>query len=272
MAAAKKKSTAKRAVKYAAKAQSSAKKSTTHAAHAAQATAKSAAHAWAPKTAAEWQKGASEWAKQSSKLYQLPFAQNEAADSVKSATENMVKMSTDMLQQLFSQNSKANSATSKIAEAFPSQYFTASSFDPAEVQEKFTSFAREAAEQLSKSASTANRAVSEATTLSRENAQAAVDVANVAVAVSKELSAEIVSYVNKVFSQNVELSKQALTCRTLNDLFDLSTRIMKTNLDGFFNESVKVSEMVFQCANDVSEPLNERVSHSTERLTKAITA
>ena len=281
MATAKRKPTAKRSVKYATKALNTSAHAT---AQAASAGARAAANPWANKAAADWQKGASEWAKQSAKLYQFPFNQGEAADvaknaaeSVKSATENMVKMSSDMMQQLFSQTKKSSFKPESFSAAalFPEllkHVPQGVNFDPAAAQEKLKTIAREAAEQISKTAGNTNRALNEAAILGRENTQAAIEVSNIAVTVSKELAAELISYTNKLFSQNVELSKQILTCRTLNDMFDLATRITKTNLEGFFTESVKISEMAFQCATDVSEPLNERVSETTERLTKAISA
>lgn len=273
MATAKKKTSAKRTVKYAAKSQSSAK-------HTA-----SAAPAWVSKGAADWQKGANEWAKQSAKLYQMPFAQGDvdaaakkAADQVKSAADNMMKMSNEMMQ-LFSQQSK--SAKASASQSFnPQAYFQQfqgqmpqmPQFDMSAMQEKIASCARECSDQLSKASQAMNRAAAETTELSQENIQAMTEVCNVAVAVCKELMAEMISYCNKQFSQNVELSKQALSCRTLNDMFDLATRITKANLDAFFSESVKISEMLFQCGTDISEPLNERMSETTERLTKAISA
>ena len=296
MATAKKKTSAKRTVKYAAKAQSSSRQTSPSA-------------SWVNNaSAADWQKGASDWAKQSAKLYQLPFAQGDmgaasqqAADSVKSATENMVKMSNDMMQQLFAGQAKA-SQPSFDPSAFFKQFqshmpsfdmgalmkqvpqFDAASimkqfqhkmpempkFDMGAVQQKLASFSRESSEQLSKASQSASRAAAEAVESSRENIETITEVLNVATRVSKELAAEMISFLNKQFAQNVELSKQVLTCRTLNDMFDLSTRITKSNLDGFFSQSVKISEMVFQCATDVSEPLNECVSQNSERMTKAM--
>jgi hypothetical protein len=272
MAAAKNKSSAKRTVKYAAKAQSNAARTAT------KATQSSAQ--WAKSGAADWQKGASEWAKQSAKLYQLPFAQGDvgaatkhAAATVQSAGENMMKMSSDMMQQMFGKAAKGGFSAESFNPAAMFQHAPQfKNFDPASAQEKLSSFARESAEHIAKSTGNANRAIGEAMELSRENTEAAVEVTNVAVTVSKELAAELIGYMNKCFAQNVELSKQVLSCRTLNDMFDLSSRIMKTNLDGFFSESVRMSEKLFQCATDVSEPLNERLSATTERLTKAMAA
>ncbi len=268
MATAKKKTAAKRATKYAAKAQSKA-------AHTTASIAKSAAHqnaAWAKKGASEWQKGASEWAKQSAKLYQLPFASGDvneatkqATAAAKTATENMMKASTDIMQQMFG-------GTDPMAQ-WGEMFTKAPKLAGAEqAAGKLRDMSRESAQQFSKITNTTQHAAQEAAELSRENAQVLVEVGNIAISVSKEIGAELISYANKSFSTNVELGKQMMSCRTLNDLFDLSSKIAKTNLDAFFSESVKLSEKLFQCGTDISEPLNERVSATSDRLSKALSA
>ena len=145
-------------------------------------------------------------------------------------------------------------------------------FDMASVQEKMSSFSKNASEQMAKASKGNSRASAEAMEASRESIEVLTEVCNIAASVSKELGAEMVSYLNKQFAQNVELGKQVLTCRTLNDMFDLSNRMTKSNLDAFFSHSVKVSEMIFQCATDVSEPLNECASQAGARMSKAMQA
>jgi hypothetical protein len=250
-------------------------KAHTKAATAATAVAKSVAqkqgeHAragaeWVSRNANDWQKGANEWAQQSAKLYQFPFASgdvNAATATVKSATENMMRASNDMMSKLFG-------GTDPMAQwkgVFSGQSFLGTG----DAVGKLQSFARESAEQLSRSGASANRTLSESMELSRENTEALVECSNIAVSVSKEICAELISYSNKTFAQNVELGKQLLACRTLNDMFDLSSKVMKTNLDAFFSESVKMSEKLFQCATDIAEPMNERLSESSERISKVI--
>ena len=223
--------------------------------------------------AADWQKGAQDWAKQSAKLYQLPFAQGDinaasqkAAEQVKSATENAVKMSSDFMNKMFSQQSKAAASNQSFDPAaffkqFQAQLPQMPNFDMGSAQEK-----------IAHASQGANRAGAEAMEAARENIAVLTNVCNIAASVSKELAADMVSYLNKQFAQNVELGKQALTCRTLNDMFDLATRITKSNLDAFFSQSVKVSEAVFQCATDISEPLNACAAKTSARLSKAMKA
>jgi hypothetical protein len=283
MATAKKKASAKRTVKYAAKAQSSARQTSTS--NARPAAKASASASWVNNSAAaDWQKGAQDWAKQSAKLYQLPFAQGDmgeasqkAAETVKSATENAVKMGSEFMNKMFGQQAKAAASNQSFDPASMFKQFQAQmpqmpNFDMGSAQEKMSSFARESSEQMNKASQGASRAGAEAMEALREIIQTLTEVCNLASGVSKELAAEMINYLNKQFAQNVELSKQALTCRTLNDMFDLSTRITKSNLDAFFSQSVKMSEMLFQCATDVSEPLNDCVSQTSERMAKAMQA
>ncbi len=148
------------------------------------------------------------------------------------------------------------------------EFFKNGAFDS---KDKMMSFMnKEGAAQFSKSADAATRSMGEMMDISRDNVETCVNCSNIAVNASKNMGAEIFNFANKSFSQNLEISKELLACRTLNDMFDLQSRIMKTNLDNLFSESVKLSELMFQCATQVSEPLNERVSDTTNRLSKTL--
>lgn len=204
------------------------------------------------------------WSQTSAKLY--PFAQinSQSAEQVtqasqvatkqmQDAAEQMMKYSSDFMQQMFS--GAGNSSPMQLG------------FQPAASKS-----GREATAQFSKGTANATKSLNDALELGRENSEALVECGNIAASVSKQMSAEITNYLNKTFAQNSELSKQLLACRTLNDMFDLQNKFIKSNLDAFFTESVKLSEMAFQCMSDVSEPLNGRVTETTERLSKAFAA
>lgn len=134
----------------------------------------------------------------------------------------------------------------------------------------FGSMGKEGAAHLQKSADAATRSVGEMMAMSKENVEACVACSNVAVSASKQVGAELFNYANKSFSQNVEMSKELFGCRTLNDIFDLHSKVMKTNLDHFFTESVKMSEMLFNSATKAAEPLNETVSRTAKRISKTL--
>lgn len=200
------------------------------------------------------------WAQQSAKLYPFTQFNGKAAEDasaaatkqMQEAAEQMMKYSSDFMQQLFAtplHDKKALPLQGNAKDALAKNM-----------------------EKISKTADTAQRSLNDVVELSRENAEAIVEAGNIAVGASKQVSAEVVNYVNTAFSHNVELSKQIFTCRTLNDMFDLNNKFVKSNLDAFFSESVKVSELLFQCATDISEPLNERLSETTQRLSKSFAA
>lgn len=223
------------------------------------------------------------WTQQSAKL--LPFAQSFGQGDMGEVTkqaENMMRMGSDAMQQWWTAAQSAATNPQDVASQTKKQvndlfanvpsFKGMPNFDPSKAQEQLSGFARDSAEQLSKSAGSCSKAMNEAMAISKESATTLAEVSNIAVALTKELSAEMISFCNKSFSQNVELSKQVLACRTLNDMFDLSSKFMKTNLDSFFSESVKLSELLFQASTDVTEPLNERISESSERISKALAA
>jgi len=177
----KKKTSAKRATKTAAK------------------TAYSAATRSARATNHAATSSANEWAKQSAKLYQLPFANGDmeaagkqAAAKIQNTAESMMKMGSDAMQQFWSQAQSAaknpqaslNKMKDKANDAFgfamPNMgNFTMPSM-PKEAYGKFESFARETAESLTRSTSGAGEALNESMELSRENAEAVVEVSNIA--------------------------------------------------------------------------------------------
>ncbi len=156
--------------------------------------------------------------------------------------DDMMKMSTDVIQKMFKGNG-------------------------ADIQTKMMSMVNP---DLAKSADVTSRSMNELMSISKDGVDACVASGNVAVSASKHMGAELFSYANRSFSQNVELSKELLGCRTLNDMFDLQSKMMKANLDGFFSESVKMSELMFECATRASEPLNKTVAKTTKQLSKVL--
>ncbi len=181
-------------------------------------------------------------------------AKNQAQATTRTAAAN-VKRSVSVADDVMSLSTNAMK-----------QMFAGSPIDAS----KFMGMGQQSTAQLSKQADAASRSLNEIFSLGKDNVDACVEASGIAVNASKTMGAELFSYANKSFSQNVELSKELFGCRTLNDMFDLQSKLMKTNLDNFFSESVKMSEMMFNCASHVSEPLNECASATAQRLSKTL--
>ena len=149
--------------------------------------------------------------------------------------------------------------------------FMATSAEEAQkAQEKVFAIGREGAEHLAKGADAVSKALSEAVELSRDGVEGFIESANLTASLAKDVSAELVETANKSFSDTVELSKDFFAVRTLSDLFDLQNRVIKNSIDNFFNQTVKLSGMVFEYSTEALEPINERFAQTAEHLTRTL--
>lgn len=171
-----------------------------------------------------------------------------AVETTRANAETAIRMSSDTLKEVIV------SGTEEVQKA----------------QEKLLAISREGAENLARSTETASRSLNEALTLSRENMEAAMEVTNIAANIVKDISTELFNFSNEVFADNVELSKDLFACRTVNDVLQLQSKLLKYNMESFFSESVKLSELLFQFAAETAEPINERVADATERFSKSL--
>lgn len=137
-------------------------------------------------------------------------------------------------------------------------------------QEKVFAMGREGAEHLVKSTDTLTKILHESIAISRDNVEACIECGNMTAALAKDVSGEVMEAGNKAFSDNVELSKQFFGCRTLNDMLELQNKLLKTNIDSFFNQSVKLSGMLFEYTTEALEPINERIIEASEQFSKVL--
>jgi phasin family protein len=153
------------------------------------------------------------------------------------------------------------------------QDFIATSAGEAQrAQEKAFALSRESAEHFAKSADNVTKALYEAVSMSRDNIETVMECSNAAAALAKDVSSEAFEFANRAFSEQLEMSKEFFACRTINDMFELQNRIFKTAMDNCFNESAKLSSMVFEYTTEALEPLNERVAKVSEKLHKVLAA
>lgn len=139
-------------------------------------------------------------------------------------------------------------------------------------QETIVSFSRESVENLSKSADKVSKATLEAIAMSRDNIETCVECGSISASLAKNVSAEIFENANKAFSDSVELSKNFFSCRTINDMTELQNRTVKNSMDNFFNQSMAISNMVFDYSSEALEPINERVSTATKQINKTLSS
>jgi phasin family protein len=173
-----------------------------------------------------------------------------AVESTRNSAENVVKIGTNAVK----------------------EFFSTSAEEAQKAHEKAFAMSRENAEHLTKSADTITKALYEAIAVSRDNIEACIECGNVTASLAKDISAEAIETANKAFSDNVELSKEVFACRTINDMMELQSKIVKGAIDQFFNQSVKLSGKIFEYSSEAMEPINERVAQASEQLSKVLAA
>lgn len=137
-------------------------------------------------------------------------------------------------------------------------------------QEKAFEMGRESAKHITRAADVVSKSLYEAISMSRDNVEVMVECGNLTASLAKDVANEMMEYSNKSFSDGIELSKDIFACRTINDMVDLQSRIIKRSLDSFFNQSTKLSSMLFEYSNEAFEPINERVSQAGEQMSKVL--
>jgi len=160
----------------------------------------------------------------------------------------------------------------KIGSNAVKEFLATSTGEAEKAREKAFALSREGAEQLAKSADAVTKALYEGIGMSRDNVETCIECGNMAAALTKDVSTEVFENANKAFSDSIELSKEFFACRTINDMFELQNRITKSAIDNFFNQSVKLSGMVFEYTTEALEPINERVAQATEQFSKVLAA
>jgi hypothetical protein len=172
------------------------------------------------------------------------------ADATRQSAEKVVRLSNDTVKSIFSGGAE----------------------EAQKAQEKLLSITRDSAEKLTKSADTATKAMYEGIAASRDSVETAIQCGNVTAALAKDLSTELFDTANQAFSDSVETAKEFFACRTINDLVEVNNRLFRQASEEFFNRSAKISDRVFEYANDAIEPINERVAHASQQIHKVLKA
>lgn len=170
-------------------------------------------------------------------------------DAASSSAETVVNMS--------------NKAVKDIRDSFATE--------AQKTQEKLYEMSRESAENIAKTADTASRTIYEIVNVCRDNVEACMECGNISSNIAKDMGQEISDYVNQAATEQMELAKEMFACRTLNDVVELQNKIFRNVIDGYFEQCSKLSEMAFECASEVCEPINQRVSEASEQMGKIMT-
>ncbi len=137
---------------------------------------------------------------------------------------------------------------------------------------KVFAISRESSEGVSRAVGSVTRALNDIIALGRENIDVAVEVSNIVADITKSANSELINYANGNFTDNLDIFNEVFGCRNINDAVEINNKWVSTNLENFFAQSSRFSDMLFQFATEASEPINDHITESTERLSKSLAA
>lgn len=139
-------------------------------------------------------------------------------------------------------------------------------------QDKLVEIGRESADTIAKSADAATKTLYEAINICRDNLESAIECGNISTNVAKEFGQEITDFVNQAAADQMEIAKAAFSCRTLNDVVELQNKVVRHTMESYFDQCSRLTNLLFECASDICEPINERITEASEQLNKAMSA
>lgn len=142
----------------------------------------------------------------------------------------------------------------------------------AEPAEKAIEMGRENMETLMRGTDAFNRVAGELADVCSDNITAYIESGTKVSRIFQNLGNEIMEAGNRTLSDCAEFSREALACRTVKDVVNLQNKMTQQILDNYFEETSKLSEMLFESCNEALEPLNEQTAVASEHIRKAMAA
>lgn len=204
-------------------------------------------------------------------------ASNAASDTVAKATQaaaQNMESAVKSTSHLSAIDSNVNTPDQMVqaGAAAVKDFIAAGTQEAQKTQQKVMSLGNESLQNWSKTADQAVRSLNDALALSKEQLDAVMESSKIATDLSRELHEKFVAECNDLFSENVELSKNMLECRTLNDLVEIQNRALQSNLSRFFDQGANFTEAWFRLATEASEPLSAQANQVTSRMKRTLAA
>jgi len=102
----------------------------------------------------------------------------------------------------------------------------------------------------------------------KENVEALVKAGNAYAKGMEALNAEFMSFTKQMVEDNVSATRKVMGAKTLQEMMDLQAEYARTSLDGIMAEGTKMGELAAKVAQEISEPINSRVTAVVEQFAK----
>jgi len=161
-----------------------------------------------------------------------------------------------------STQSKTTKAASKAADT---AVFTAAA--ASETVEQAVQATRE---QVEKASAAATQGYGDFTAFQKDAFDALVRSSEILARGAEALGKEYFSFAQHTATANSEATKALLAARSLQEVVDLQSKMVRTNFDKSVDEGGKISEMSLKIASDAFEPLQKQISVAVETAMKPL--
>ena len=83
---------------------------------------------------------------------------------------------------------------------------------------------------------------------------------------------ETMSFAQSTAEKQMQLAKDAMTSKTINEFSDAQNKLAQTSFDDFMSGTTKITELGVKVVTEAIEPINEQVQKSVQKATDAVAA
>jgi phasin family protein len=147
---------------------------------------------------------------------------------------------------------------------------TVEAAEPAEVSEKVVHIAVEQVQTAAKvQAAAFQTSVEDAVALAKDNVEAVVKAGTILSKGLQDIGRDVLGLAQASIEESVSASKAVFGVKTLRELFDLQSNLVKANLDKLMSESTRLSDQSVKLVEEAFAPIQDRVNATVDRLVKA---
>ena len=81
----------------------------------------------------------------------------------------------------------------------------------------------------------------------------------------ESLNHEFVDFSKAQLDRHVDATRKVFEVNSVNELFELQSRVARESMDGMLGQSAKMAEMAFKMASDVLQPLQTQATNAMDR-------
>lgn len=112
----------------------------------------------------------------------------------------------------------------------------------------------------------------EAANSGKENMDAMMQSGNLFVNGCEEIMKTCLSMTQEAADKNTKAMKSLMGCKTVNDLTEAQTKLIRQNFEDFIASTTKLSELSMKVATDLFAPLNTRLDDTVKKARDKVAA